>query len=159
VDLAPGRPTSEGLVELLGEVDLSEKSVGIQLYGKPNPEFCSALESMGAHVTTVQVYDYAPASDRARILSFIGMLLDDPVDVLTITSSPQLTSLFDVSDEAGLSERLVRRLNEDVAVAVIGEVADRALLDRGIQAKICPRSPKMAPLAQAIADYYRSEEV
>ena len=109
---------------------------------------------MGAIVSTVQVYDYEPASDRERILEFIHTLLTDTVDVVTFTSGPQITSLFDVADDRGLSGALVERMNGAITVAVIGEVADRSLVRRGIHARIYPKSPKMAPLAQAIADYF-----
>ena len=154
VDLAPERPTSEGLLEMLGTEDLQRKRVGVQLYGKPNPGFCRGLEAMGAAVATVEVYDYRPASDRNRVLNFIQTLINGPVDVLTFTSAPQIDSLFDVADEAGLSAKLIDELNTGITVAVIGEVADRALARRGIRARIYPESPKMAPLAQAIADHY-----
>jgi uroporphyrinogen-III synthase len=154
VDLAPQKPTSDGLLDLLENEDLRGVRVGVQLYGKPNDAFCEGLVAMGAAVSTVQVYDYAPASDRGRIRDFIKTLLSDSVDVVTFTSGPQITSLFDVADEAGLSDPLVQRMNESMAVAVIGEVADRSLQRRGIRARICPTVPKMAPMAQAIADYY-----
>ena len=154
VDLAPSRPTSDGLIDLLGTVELDGKQVGVQLYGKPNPRFCDGLELMGAIVSTVQVYDYAPASDRERVLDFIHILLSGTVDVVTFTSGPQVSSLFDVADEAGLSEVLVERMNGEIVVAVIGEVAVRSLASRGINARIYPKAPKMAAMAQAIADFY-----
>ena len=154
VDLAPSTPTSDGLLRLLRSAELEGQQVGVQLYGKPNPEFCDGLESMGAIVSTVQVYDYAPASDRDRILDFIHTLLTDTVDVVTFTSGPQVTSLFDVADDRGLSGALVERMNSKIKVAVIGEVADRSLVHRGIHARIYPKAPKMAPLAQAIADHF-----
>lgn len=157
VDLAPERPTSEGLLEMLGTQDLQRKQVGVQLYGKPNPGFCRGLEAMGARVSTIQVYDYRPASDRRRVLDFIQTLIDGPIDVVTFTSAPQVDSLFDVADAAGLSVKLIDELNREISVAVIGEVADRALARRGIVAKIYPESPKMAPLAQAIADYFAGQ--
>ena len=158
VDLAPVKPTSDGLLDLFQLTELEGKRVGVQLYGKPNPEFCKGLESMGAKVSTVQVYDYGPASDRRRVLDFIHVLLTGVVDVVTFTSGPQVSSLFDVADDVGLSDRLIERLNDGIVVAVIGEVADRSLGRRRIKAQICPRVPKMAPLAQAIADHYGREQ-
>lgn len=153
VDLAPDPPTSAGLLDMFRGVGVRGERIGVQLYGRPNPDFIAGLEAEGAIVTTVHVYDYAPASDRERVLGFIRTLLDADVDVVTFTSAPQVGSLFEAAESAGFSDALAARLNGPIAVAVIGEVAESALARRGIHARIRPRAPKMAALAQAIGDH------
>lgn len=154
VDHAPVSPTSEGLVELFSGLPIRGKHLGVQLYGAPNDGYIEQLRSMGANVTTVHVYDYIPASDTARVHDFILRLLDEPVDVLTFTSGPQVSSLYRVAEDAGLSSRLTARLNDSITVAVIGEVAAKAARRRGIEPRITPENPKMAPFVDAIARHF-----
>jgi uroporphyrinogen-III synthase len=156
VDLAPESPTSEGLLRLLESHGLDGKRVGVQLYGTPNPEFCSGLESLGAKVLAVQVYDYGPASDRNRVRGFVESLISRQVDALTFTSAPQVRALFEVAGEMGRSDALVHELNENVIVASIGGVTSKALMKRGVTARVIPSSPKMASLVKALADYFRT---
>ncbi len=154
IDHAPADPTSEGLLELFSDLGVDGKRIGVQLYGAPNEDYLAGLRSMGAEVTTVHVYDYVAASDTPRVRGFIGTLLDEPVDVVTFTSAPQVASLFDVADAAGLGPRLTARLNDPIAVAVIGRVAGRAVERRGIVPRIRPSNPKMAPLVEAVARHF-----
>ena len=154
VDLAPETATSEGLLELFETVNIEGKCVGVQLYGNPNPAFVSGLELLGASVEIVQVYNYGPASDRNRVLAFIETLLSGGVDAVTFTSAPQVDSLFGTAELAGRADPLRAALNERISVAAIGAVTGRALLTRGVEVKIFPASPKMAPLADAIASYF-----
>src|ERR1700693_4579783 len=63
VDVIPDNPTTEGVIEALRTRDLQNSRVGVQLYGTPNPQLVSSLESRGAKVTAVQVYAYGAASD------------------------------------------------------------------------------------------------
>ena len=155
-DLIPRIPTSEGLLELLEARGVRDSRVGVQLYGTPNPEFCSGLEALGAAVVPVQVYNYGPASDRERVNEFIETLLSGRIDALTFTSAPQVESLFTVAHAVGRESELASALNGAVAVAAIGSVTNRALEKRGVVARIFPDAPKMAPLASAIAEYFRS---
>jgi uroporphyrinogen-III synthase len=157
VDHAPEKPTSEGLLELFSRLEVGGKRIGVQLYGAPNEEYIAGLRAMGAHVTTVHVYDYIPASDTGRVRDFIRLLLDERderIDVLTFTSAPQVSSLYRVAEDAGLAGRLTEKLKGGIAVAVIGEVAGSAVRRRGIEPRIRPANPKLAPFVDAIARYF-----
>ncbi len=154
VDLAPEKATSEGLLELLETENIDGKRIGVQLYGNPNPDFVSGLEGLGAIVSSVQVYTYGPASDTSRVLDFVEVLLSGRVDAITFTSAPQVESLFGTAESAGRRDQLRSVFSERVSVAVIGEVTERALLGRGVAARIQPAAPKMAPLADAIGSYF-----
>lgn len=154
VDLAPEDPTSEGLLELLGQEDLSGKRVGVQLYGTPNESFCARLESWVARLRTVQVYEYRAVSDTGRVGDFIARLLSGEVDVVTFTSAPQISALFGHAARIGRDEDLVRAMRETLTVAAIGRVTNRALEERGLGARIIPEASKMAPMVEAIARHF-----
>ena len=55
--------TTEGVIECLRAEPLEGRTVGVTLYGQPNPTLVQALEFAGAKVQTVMPYVYAPATD------------------------------------------------------------------------------------------------
>lgn len=153
-DLKPSDPTSHGLLDLLRPELLSERRVGVQLYGSPNTEFCSELKNRGAMVKAVQVYNYREASNRERVAIFIENLVRGEVDVITFTSAPQVRSLFKTVDEMGLNREMANRLRGNLLIAAIGTVTKQALRQRGFDVAIVPAVPKMGHLARSIADYF-----
>jgi uroporphyrinogen-III synthase len=155
VDIAAATPTSEGLVETLGSQELQGKRVGVQLYGVANPYLCTALESMGAKVRAISIYTYGSPSDAAPIAALIRDIIDKQIDVITFTSAPQVRSLFETSESLGLSSRLVSSLKSGTIVASIGEVTNRALQTHGVTAAITSPEPKMGPMANAVAEFFK----
>jgi uroporphyrinogen-III synthase len=155
VDMTAATPTSEGLVETLGSQHLHGKRVGVQLYGVANPYLCTALKSMGADVRAISIYTYGSPSDAEPIAALIRDIIDNHIDVITFTSAPQVRSLFETSEALGLSSRLVSSLNSGTIVASIGEVTNRALQSNGITAAITSSEPKMGPMANAVAEFFR----
>src|SRR5712692_121678 len=75
ISLAPSRvadlPTTEGVIATLRQEPLRGQTIGVQLYGEPNPVLVEFLESAGANVSTVLPYIYAPATDAERIAKLI----------------------------------------------------------------------------------------
>jgi uroporphyrinogen-III synthase len=157
VDVKPKQPTSEGVVEALREVDLSGARVGVQLYGVANPTLCEALKSRGAEVLAVQVYGYGTASNPGETRVFIEKILDGTIDVIVFTSAPQVRALFEASETSGLAAGLAACLGERPVVAAIGGVTNRALVERGVEARIIPDDPSLASLARAVAAFFDRE--
>jgi len=154
VDITPDVPTTEGVIEALRHRDLRGKRIGVQLYGTPNPQLVSALESHGATVMPVEVYDYGPLADPSSVKDLIAKIANRDVQVLAFTSAPQVRMLFDIAAQLGLSEELERALKKGVIVASIGDVTNRALEENGVIAKIVPKQPKMGAMAQAVAEFF-----
>lgn len=154
VDVIPVTPTTEGIIEALRSRDLQGQRVGVQLYGTPNPQLVSALESRGAAVTPVQVYGYGAAADSSAVSGLIHKAGMGEVQVMAFTSAPQVRMLFDIASQLGMSENLQQSLKNNVTLASIGEVTSDALREKGLVAKILPKQPKMASLAQAVADFF-----
>lgn len=158
VDITPKVPTSAGIIETLGAIDLRGKRVGVQLYGVPNPELCSALVSQGADIQTVQVYNYGSASDRTAINALVEKLLEREIDVIPFTSAFQAHFLFEAATGLGNALALTNCLNSGSVVASIGEVTTRALGEHGVVPKILPKEPKMASLVSAVAEFYEKKK-
>lgn len=157
IDIIPEEPTTKGVLAALETEELAGKTVGVQLYGVPNPELREGLERRGATVVDVLPYDYRLASDEGVVVDFIGKILDGDYDAIAFTSAPQVTALFAVAERHGLAETLRRTLNETLPVAVIGPVAEKALAEVGVTARIRPTHFVMGFLVKALADYFEAK--
>jgi uroporphyrinogen-III synthase len=155
VDVIPDNPTTEGVIEALRARDLQNSRVGVQLYGTPNPQLVSSLESRGAKVTAVQVYAYGAASDTTAVSALINKIVNDEIQVIAFTSAPQVRILFDFARQLGRADAVTAKLKASVVIASVGEVTNRALDEQGLSPKIVPKQPKMGALAQAVAEYFQ----
>jgi uroporphyrinogen-III synthase len=154
VDMLPAEATTAGLLELLGAVDVRGKSLGVQLYGVPNPAFSEPLRERGARLETVQVYEYREVSDPARVAAFIDRLCSGDVDAVTFTSAPQVRSLFSHADRLGRTDALVTAMSAGLIVVTVGGVTGKALEERGVTPALEPPVPKMGPMVESLAAYF-----
>jgi len=151
-DLAAAVPTSRGIIDELGTLDLRGRQVGLQLYGEePSHELRAFLEERtGNGVPVVAPYVYAPASDASKVNELIGELTAGRVDAIAFTSAAQVERLFGVARDSGLLEALERAWPR-VKVAAIGPVAVETLRKHGVEASIVPeRAYVMKRLVAAI---------
>ena len=99
-------PTTEGVIAVLRDESLQGQTVGVTLYGEPNPTLEQFLIAAGAQVRSVLPYVYAPAAEDERVVDLIGRLDRGTVDVLLFTSSPQVDRLYEVAERRGLHDAL-----------------------------------------------------
>jgi uroporphyrinogen-III synthase len=146
-------PTSAGVIEALGTLELRGRRVGVQLYGEePNRPLVEAVASAGATVSVVAPYRYASASDAGRVSALIASLADGGVDAIAFTSASQVDRLWQVAREAGVEDRLVSGLAR-ARVAAIGPIVVEALAARGVRAAIVPeKSFVMRRLVNALVE-------
>lgn len=141
IGLVPTRiaaaPTTEGVLAALRNESLQGQTVGITLYGEPNPVLEQFLISAGAQVRTVMPYIYAPAMDDDEVAQLIAKLDRGEVDVLVFTSSPQVDRLYEVAAKRDLQEILQQGLKR-TRIAAIGPVLAEHLRQRGAAVQICP---------------------
>ncbi len=157
-ELPAAVPTSAGVMEALGGLDLDGHCVGLQLYGEePNRPLVEYLESRGARVLPVAPYVYASASDDAAITALIDGIDGGRVDAIAFTSASQVDRLWQVArgggpagsaGEARLEAALAR-----IRVAAIGPVAVESLQAHRVRVDIVPdKSFVMRRLVDALAD-------
>jgi uroporphyrinogen-III synthase len=151
--LPAGVPTSAGVMETLGSVDLRGRRVGVQLYGEvPNRPLVEFLEKAGATVSVVAPYVYATASDTTRVVELIDALEAGRVDVIAFTSASQVDRLWQVARESGAEARLASGLGR-VRVAAIGPIVVEALAARRVRVDIVPeKSFVMRRLVNALTE-------
>ncbi|HEY7327940.1 MAG TPA: uroporphyrinogen-III synthase [Gemmataceae bacterium] len=130
-------PTTEGVIAALQSEALQGHTVGVTLYGEPNPALEQFLVSAGAYVHTVMPYIYAPATEDDRVVDLISQLNSGVVDVMLFTSSSQVDRLYEVAQRRGLQDALRNGLLQ-TSVAAVGPVVAMNLRRRGAQADICP---------------------
>jgi uroporphyrinogen-III synthase len=141
VGLTPSKiaetPTTAGVIAALRPELLQGRTVGVTLYGEPNPVLAQFLQSAGARVHFVLPYVYAPATDSERVAELIERLSRGEVDFLVFTSSPQVDRLYEVAAERGLQANLQRGIGL-TRVAAVGPVVAENLKQRGARVAICP---------------------
>ena len=141
VGLAPTKiaeaPTTDGVIAALRQEPLKGRTVGVTLYGEPNPRLVQFLEEAEASVHTVLPYVYAPATDAERVAQLIARMARGEIEVLVFTSSPQVERLYEVASEHGLQATLQQGM-EHTRVAAVGPVVAENLRQRGTRVSICP---------------------
>jgi uroporphyrinogen-III synthase len=140
-DLPATVPTSRGVIDSLGKLDLSGRRVGLQLYGTdPGTELVAFLKTAGASVDTVAPYVYAPAIDDQRVRELIAAMNDGRVDAIAFTSASQVERLWQVARDGGTEPELAAALAH-TRVAAIGPVVEAALVERGLRPHILTDKP------------------
>ncbi|HLN27178.1 MAG TPA: uroporphyrinogen-III synthase [Gemmataceae bacterium] len=132
-----GTPTTAGVIATLRQEHLAGKTVGVTLYGEPNPALVEFLEAAGARARTVMPYIYAAAADGDRVADLIARLARGEVAVLVFTSSPQVDRLYEVAAERDLEKTLQSGLDQ-TRVAAVGPVVAETLRHKGARVDICP---------------------
>jgi uroporphyrinogen-III synthase len=152
-DMPAPVPTSAGIMEMLGPVELQGRRIGLQLYGEePNRPLVQFLERKGALVRTVAPYVYASASDDAAVTALVEAIAAARVDAIAFTSASQVDRLWQVASKAGMEKRLHAALGR-IRIAAIGPIAVESLQARRLRVDIVPdKSFVMRRLVDALAD-------
>ncbi|HXU63661.1 MAG TPA: uroporphyrinogen-III synthase [Polyangia bacterium] len=152
-DLAAAVPTSAGVIAELARLDLSGRSVGVQLYGEePNRPLIDALTQAGATPHPVAPYVYASVADEAAVRGLIDALAAGRIDAIAFTSASQIDRLFAVATAAGAEPSLRAALTR-TRVAAIGPIAVEALAGHGVRADVVPEKGfVMRRLVNALAE-------
>jgi len=132
------------------------KRVAVQEYGAPNPELLAGLGERGAHITQVQVYEWALPEDTGPLRNAVAAIAGGEVDVALFTTSIQVVHLLKIAAEMNLEES-VRQAFARILVGSIGPVTSEELRAHGITADFEPSHPKMGFLVNEVAQ--RSAEL
>lgn len=151
-DLQATEPTTDGIIAALSALDLSGRTVGVQLYGgDPNPPFMDFLAKAGARIDAVAPYVYASNVDDERVADLIERIAAGRVDVIAFTSAAQVRRLWAVARKLGREDPLRAGLDHTV-VAAVGPVAAAEAVRFGMNPAIMPaRVHSMKPLVNEIA--------
>jgi uroporphyrinogen-III synthase len=148
-DLAAEVPTTDGVIALLSQYDLTERGVGVQLYGSdPNLKLVNYLSQAGARVLPVAPYIYAGSAEDAAIHALARRLQTEEVDAIAFTSMQQVQRLFDV-----LGDDVARNALAKTIVAVVGPIVAESLTKRGVTVQLMPEDAFfLKPLTRALEE-------
>ena len=88
------------------------------------------------------------------MVNLIDRMEKGEVDALAFTSRPQVPNLLAIAAGAGREESLRGSLASSVAVASVGPVCTRKLLEHNIAVDVEPDHPHMGNLVLAVAEYF-----
>ena len=147
------KPTSEGIAEMLAQVDLSGHRVGLQLYPDKNHSvLIGAITEQGAEVDPVLPYIYDAQAADANIVTAIDEMAQGRIDAIALTSSGQVRRLVEVA-QAHRCEVLLRDGLARTPIASVGPVVSDELTSHGLRTDIYPANDAyfMKPLISAMA--------
>lgn len=147
------KPTSEGIAETLGKLDLNGHRLGLQLYPeKDHSVLIGSITSRGATVDTVLPYVYDDRAADQNIVAAIEEMAAGRVDAIALTSSGQVRRLVDTAKAKGLEPQLSKAL-ASTPVASVGPVVSDELEAFGFKTDIVPENDAffMRPLISAMA--------
>jgi uroporphyrinogen-III synthase len=120
---------------------LKGRTMAVQEYGVPSPELLAGLAERGAEVVPVHTYEWLVPEDTALLRKAVRALISNQVEVVLVTAAVQVQHLFQIADEMGLRDELVRAFS-DVVVCSIGPVTSAALRRRDISVDQEPTHPQ-----------------
>ncbi|MDE3166169.1 MAG: uroporphyrinogen-III synthase [Acidobacteriota bacterium] len=127
--------------------DRPERRIGVQEYGRPNPELLAGLRARGAQVSTVRVYQWDLPEDTEPLREAVRRLAAGEFDVVLFTTGIQIAHLARIAREAGIEDAALAALRR-ARVCSIGPSTSEALEEFGILPAMEPSHPKMGFLVR-----------
>ncbi|RTE95085.1 uroporphyrinogen-III synthase [Bradyrhizobium sp. LVM 105] len=147
------KPTTEGVIEMLGRLDLRERRLGLQLYpDKDHSALTDALAAQGAAVDTVLPYVYDSKAADANIIAAVDDMAAGRIDALALTNLGQVRRLIEAAKAHG-SEAKLRAGLEQTLIASVGPAVSGELAAHGLRTDVSPAEEAyfMRPLISAMA--------
>lgn len=147
------KPTTEGVIEMLGKLDLKRHRLGLQLYpDKDHSALTGALAAQGAEVDTVLPYVYDSKAADANIVAAIDDMAGGRIDAIALTNLGQVRRLIEAAKAHG-SDAKLRAGFERTLIASVGPAVSGELAAHGLRTDISPADDAyfMRPLISAMA--------
>jgi uroporphyrinogen-III synthase len=144
-------PTTEGLIATLSGLDLAGRRVGVQLYPNHTDAILDFLRGAGAAVDAVIPYRYASDEEDGRVVEVLHSMAAGQIDMIALTSTPQVRRLKEVAAKRGLDD-ILRSAAERTLIAAVGPVTAEAARAAGWQVAVMPETSfHLKPFIAAMA--------
>ncbi len=153
VDLIPEKYSSDGVVQVLAGLDLRGKSVFIPRAKGASPTLRKNLESMGAFVREIHVYEQQIPMNCDKAKAFIKHLTSGRIDAIVFGSSQSVKNFLQVIGAFLTQNSLQENLKRPLIVAIGPETA-KTLRDNGLRVDIVPRAYTFREALTALAQYF-----
>jgi uroporphyrinogen-III synthase len=138
-------------IDAAGPDALLATRVAVQEYGASNPELIAGLQTRGAVVTRVPVYQWSLPEDLEPLRDAVRRLAAGEIDVALFTTGTQAVHLMQVADAMQMADA-VREALRRVLVASIGPATSEELVKQGIPPRFEPSHPRMGFLVREAAE-------
>lgn len=142
--------TSAELIDAMSGIDVKARRVILLHYGERSETLAETLLARQAKLEELWLYRWLMPEDTEGLARVVMRIIAGDVDALAITCQIQFRHLYAVAEQLGLGVKLVRALNERVAVAAVGPTCQAILHAYGVQVQVMPDHPKMGPLVLAL---------
>ena len=109
-------------------------------------------------VSTRSCYVWRMPDDVEPLRGLVREVIGGHVDVVVFTTQIQCRHLFRVAGDLGLCQQLAQALNSSAVVAAVGPICAEVLRFFGVTPDVVPVRPKLGPMMNALANYYRAAE-
>jgi uroporphyrinogen-III synthase len=150
--------TSRELLKALEAIDLDGEAVALVHYGEVNDAMAAALSARGARLDEILLYVWRMPDDVEPLRGLVRDVIGGHVDVVVFTTQIQCRHLFRVAGDLGLCQQLAQALNSSAVVAAVGPICAEVLRFFGVTPDVVPVRPKLGPMMNALANYYRVAE-
>ncbi|MBR0930731.1 uroporphyrinogen-III synthase [Bradyrhizobium sp. CCBAU 53351] len=147
------KPTTDGVIEMLGKLDLNGRRLGLQLYpDKDHSALTGAIAAQGAAIDTVLPYVYDSSAADTNIVTAIDDMAAGRIDALALTNLGQVRRLIEAAKAHG-SEAKLRAGLERTLIASVGPAVSGELAAHGLRTDVSPAEDAyfMRPLISAMA--------
>ncbi|MHC4052517.1 uroporphyrinogen-III synthase [Bradyrhizobium sp. 25ACV] len=147
------KPTTEGVIEMLGKLDLKGRRLGLQLYpDKDHSALIGALAAQGAEVDAVLPYAYDSKAADTNIITAIDDMAAGRIDAVALTNLGQVRRLIEAAKAHG-SEAKLRAGFDRTLIASVGPAVSGELAAHGLRTDVSPTDEAyfMRPLISAMA--------
>ena len=132
--------TTEDLFRYLIAQPMAGRHVVAQLDGEPMLELCHALRAAGANVVEVATFRSDPPNHVGVLRRTVDQVVKGQVDAVALTSQSATRYLLEQAAADGNTDGLLNAFVSDVAVACLGPLAAKPLLDRGVRPLVAPEA-------------------
>lgn len=147
------KPTTDGVIEMLGNLDLKGRRLGLQLYpDKDHRALIGALSAQGAEVEPVLPYVYDSKAADANVVAAIDDMAAGRIDCVALTNLGQVRRLVEAAKAHGSETRLREGFGRTL-IASVGPAVSGELAAHGLRVDISPVEDHyfMRPLISAMA--------
>jgi len=136
-------------------IDVNGKTLAVQEYGVPNPEFYNSLNARGARVIPISVYRWALPDDTQPLQDAIRQTIAGKLDALLFTSAQQVRHVLIIADELQCRDEFINAANNTV-IASIGPTCSETIVEEGLTVRFEASPPKMGPLVRGVLQHIAS---
>ena len=154
-DVSASEPfTTTDLLVVMEPLALKDARVALLHYGEPNAELTAWLQTRGAQLHELTMYEWQLPEDAAPLHDLIARLPRGEFDAVVFTSQIQARHQFQIAEASGQVETLRAALNAQTVTASIGPTCTAALRALGVVPRIEPENPKMGHLVVALGQHF-----